>query len=579
MDAFLRTPLTRPFLVLLAAGLVGLAACMPGQPAGSGQPGGQVADRSASATVHLGAFGEPQGLSGVEGAGAGGGGDLGVVAGSALTLVDHDANLIPMLAERIPSLDDGTWVVNPDGTMRLTWHLRRNAKWHDGHPFTTKDVLFSWQFSNDPSLPLRGSPFAEHVTAIEVIDDYTFVAHWKVWNNQAQYMTTTELRIHPAHIVRPLWETQDMQSVLAHPYFHQEFVGLGPYRIERWESDGTIVFKRFDDFFLGPPKIGTLVHHPAGNSTGVLTMLLAGTIHRTSRDGLGFDEGIVARDEWEAKGEGIIYFVPVGFRRINLNVLTQPLFRDVRIRRALLMAIDREQLTKILFDGTAPIAHVPLAPGEPGYAATDRAATKYPLDPRGALALFEQAGWRRGPDGALANAAGERFEFPFRVPVADNEELRIQGAVAGFWKDIGVSTRIENATQQQLRDREWQHTFPGASTTDAGPTLNSLSRRWHSSTIPRAENRYAGSNSAYWSNPNGDRILRQLDNTFRLQDMDPVLADFARVWTDDLPALPLYYTPEVTAAYKYLTGARPRPGGSGQNTWNWSCFKWEWTGP
>src|SRR5207253_9344943 len=56
-----------------------------------------------------------------------------------LTTYDSDARLIPMVAERVPSLEDGSWVVNPDGTMQVTWNLRRNAKWHDGTPFTSKD--------------------------------------------------------------------------------------------------------------------------------------------------------------------------------------------------------------------------------------------------------------------------------------------------------------------------------------------------------------------------------------------------------------------------------------------------------
>jgi ABC-type transport system substrate-binding protein len=115
--------------------------------------------------------------------------------------------------------------------------------------------------------------------------------------------------------------------------------------------------------------------------------------------------------------------------------------------------------------------------------------------------------------------------------------------------------------------------------TDSGPTVNSLPRRWHSSQIPRAENRYVGDNVAHWSNPGADRLFERMDNTFRTQDMEPLVVDFAKLYSEETPALTLYYTPEVTATHKYLQGARPRPSGSGQNTWNWSCYQWEWTGP
>src|SRR5207237_7061919 len=102
------------------------------------------------------------------------------------------------------------------------------------------------------------------------------VMHWKISNNFAHVATRSDLQLYPEHIVRPLYEARDVDSLLANPYFHEDFVGLGPYRVDKWGSDGTIVFKRFEDFFLGVPKIGTLVHHSYGNGSGVLTALLAG---------------------------------------------------------------------------------------------------------------------------------------------------------------------------------------------------------------------------------------------------------------------------------------------------------------
>jgi len=97
--------------------------------------------------------------------------------------------------------------------------------------------------------------------------------------------------------------------------------------------------------------------------------------------------------------------VPVLFRRLLLPPDNNPLFRDIRVRKALLMAIDRDQLVNELYAGKAKVAHIPLAPREPGYEAAEAGATTYPFDPRGALALLEEAGWRRGPDGAMVNAA------------------------------------------------------------------------------------------------------------------------------------------------------------------------------
>src|SRR5262249_39859387 len=129
-------------------------ASTPGRPANAPAAPAAAPDRSAAATVHMGAFGAPFTMTNVSSIGCDVGGDLQPVVHTALSIVDHDSNIIPMLAERLPSIDDGSWVVNGDGSMRLTWQLRRNVKWHDGAPFTSRDVRFSWEFNGDASLPI-----------------------------------------------------------------------------------------------------------------------------------------------------------------------------------------------------------------------------------------------------------------------------------------------------------------------------------------------------------------------------------------------------------------------------------------
>src|SRR6266571_2749455 len=168
-----------------SAGL-GLFGCSPvaptAPPVGGDQSAASAASsRSAQATVHLGANGiiptfadiEQMGTSRTE---------LWGIGHSALAQFDHDGNLIPMLAERLPSVEDGSWVVSSDGTMQMTWHLRPGVNWHDGHPFTSRDLRFSWEFSNDSSLPLTRRPINSNVTAIDLPDDHTAVMHWKVAN-------------------------------------------------------------------------------------------------------------------------------------------------------------------------------------------------------------------------------------------------------------------------------------------------------------------------------------------------------------------------------------------------------------
>ena len=254
----------REFIGGSAAASLGLAAfgCAP---AANPQPSlvgpGAVANPSALATVHVATTGVAKGITDVEGITHHHQPEMRSICHCPLTQYDHDYNVIPVLAERVPSIADGTWVVNNDGTMTMTWHLRRNVKWHDGQPFTSKDVRFSWEFVNDRALPTIRRPIHTNVTAMDLPDDHTVVMHWRLTNNQAHIMTLSDIFIYPEHIVRPLWEAGEGDRMFSNGFFLHEFVGLGPYRLDRWNPDETLVFKPFDDFFFGRPKVGTIVVH------------------------------------------------------------------------------------------------------------------------------------------------------------------------------------------------------------------------------------------------------------------------------------------------------------------------------
>jgi peptide/nickel transport system substrate-binding protein len=102
-----------------------------------------------------------------------------------------------------------------------------------------------------------------------------------------------------------------------------------------------------------------------------------------------------------------------------------------------------------------------------------------------------------------------------------------------------------------------------------------LIRRWHSSFIPRAENRYLGDNQSQWNNPQADQLLDRIEATFDQTQKNQLLAQLAKLFSDELPCLPIYYQAEPVAVHKSLLNARPRPNSSGQNNTTWDCFQWE----
>src|SRR6266542_3838501 len=567
--------ISRRRFVAGSAALAGLAAFVCAPVAGPIQsaPAASTGANSASAlaTVNIGTTGVAKGIVDVEGITHHHQPELRSLCHCPLTQYDHDYNVIPVLAERVPSVEDGTWLVNNDGTMTMTWHLRKNVKWHDGTPFTSKDLRFSWEFVNDRSLPTVRRPIHTNVTAMDLPDDNTVVMHWKVTNNQAHIMTLSDIFIYPEHIVRPLWESGEGDRIFSNAFFLHEFVGLGPYRVDHWNPDETVVYKPFEDFFLGAPKIGTIVMQQLESSEALLTRLLAGTVQLAAPYGLTFEDGTIAQERWEATGEGKVHFTPVSLQRLIVKP-DNPLFRDARVRQALLLGINRDELNSTFFKGQAQIAHSLLHPSEPGFTAADAEIRKYGFFPRQALILLEQAGWQRGSDGVLANASGDRFEIGYRVSASDREQQRIQGAVANYWSEIGVRTNLESVAESLASNAQERANYLGVTQQGGGTSIGTLFRRWHSQYVAKAENRYIGDNLAGWANPEADALLEQLERTFTQADTEKVLVQLAKVYGADMPALPLYYNPEAVAIHRSLRGARPRPNSSGQHSSTWSAY-------
>jgi peptide/nickel transport system substrate-binding protein len=97
---------------------------------------------------------------------------------SSLTVYDAEGRLVPRLAESVPTIDSGDWVVDPDGGMRLTWRLRANARWQDGTPLSVEDFILGLHFSTDNEIPVPKTPWAAAVDSIQAVDGRTMTVSW-----------------------------------------------------------------------------------------------------------------------------------------------------------------------------------------------------------------------------------------------------------------------------------------------------------------------------------------------------------------------------------------------------------------
>jgi peptide/nickel transport system substrate-binding protein len=482
---------------------------------------------------------------------------------------------IPVLAEELPSVKKGTWKIDTQKkTMMTVYKLRPGLKWQDGKPYTSKDFEFGWQIAKHPQFPMPDRLVPELISKIETPDDRTIVIHWNDLYNEAYAIQYTHVRAFPRHLLQDAFAAGDMKAFANLPFWNKNFIGAGPYRVVEWDGGTRMELEAFRDFPLGRPKIERITYKTVEDTNTNLAAVLAGEVDLCMRSTISFDGAMILRDQWEKAGKGKVHISPASWTWLNLS-RDNPWFNDAKVRRALLHAIDRDAMAHNLFRGEKVVSDLPLSRVRKTYKKALATATIYPHDPERAKKLLAEAGWKPGPDGILTNAKGERMEFEFRVTAERRDHEQAQAIISDYWKKIGVRTNIKNLPNRLLNAAENRNRWPGAFIGSHNVTVEEWQERFHTKNIPSPENKFALENVSGWNDPRKDAILDELNSIVTPARSEQLQLEFVKMFSEALPHLPLYYSPEVLVSKKGLSGITPRQESGGQNSSSWNTYAWD----
>jgi peptide/nickel transport system substrate-binding protein len=381
--------------------------------------------------------------------------------------------LEPRLAAKLPSLDDGSIRLLPDGRMQTTWQLRPGIKWHDGAPFTAADLALSVQLSQHPELPKGSSaPTLALIESAEVADPLTITFTWKSVFTGATALDARELWPYPSHLLAEAFQG-DKQAFQALPYFTTNYVGLGPFRLVDFGIGDAQTFERFADYYLGRPKLDRVIIRAIPDANTLLTNIQAGSVDIVSEQTIPHALFLQLRDAWSLTGDGAVLERQGAWRYAMIqhrpDVARQPqVARDIRLRRGLIMAIDREALREFILPGLQNTsADSFMSPTDPRAEIVGRPFARYRYDVAAAAAELAEAGWRPGPDGRIVNAAGDRVDMPLRTTIQYPHELAI---IADYWRKLGLEVPEEVQPPALRQDAEYNARFTGSDLT--GRTSN-----------------------------------------------------------------------------------------------------------
>jgi peptide/nickel transport system substrate-binding protein len=459
--------------------------------------------------------------------------------------------------------------------MDTTFKIRPNVYWHDGVPYSTKDVVLWWEFTRDPQIPRKDRAVANSISSIDTPDDRTLVLHWKQPYNRADALYDSDLTSLPRHILEDVYRSGNVDQLVNQTYWSTpDYVGTGPFRVIRWEPDVEIELAAFDQYYLGKPKVDRILWRFIFDTNTMLANVLSNNVDAVLGDGYTFDTALSAKEQWETRGEGTVYFTPTSWLWINLSA-TNPWFTDVRVHRALLHAIDRQEMVETLTRGLDTVAHIPLIPKRPQFDRALAAAMKYDYDPPRARQLLQEAGWSPGGDGVLVNARGERFSIEART-VDQQERTQTQTATVDYWKRVGVESQLNNMSARQDQDDAYRARWPGAYWGTIPMTLELWDTNFGNIGIPTTENRWVGRNVAQWDDPTKEQILTGLRQSFDPRAKDDFIVQLTTLFSAQLPYLPVKYTSDMISVRKGILNIYPRAESGGTaNTFTWNADQWD----
>ena len=445
-------------------------------------------------------------------------------------------------------------------TVRFTLHPQ--AKWADGTPITSKDVAFSWSVGVNPESGFARPDLFQRITKVEVVDAKNFVLHM----NKAEYdfADLGDFSLLPAHLEEPV------VKALATPGDYNKntlynrtptTAGLwnGPYKLAQIQSGSFMVFEPNPNWWGKKPYFKRITIKTIENTATLEANLRSGDVDYISGVlGLSMDQGLTMAKEPGLQQKYDFEF-PLGlvYEHIDLN-RNNPGLADKRVRQALLLGIDRETLVKQLVDGKFPVAHSWVNPLEPGF---DPNVTKYPFDQARARALLDQAGFKPGPDGIRVNAAGQRLSLEYMTTAGNKLRELIQQVLQNQWKQIGVEVVIKNLPArtyfgETLKKQQFTALAQLAwSSNPEYPPTQTLA----TSGIPTAANNFAGANYPQFSHPGMDKLIDEVQRELDPAKRKPLWHEMQKIYTDELPVLPLFFRTDVYVVPKWLTGIL-RPG-------------------
>ncbi len=501
-----------------------------------------------------------------------------------LARFDNNGELVPWLAEEIPTLDNGG--VSED-LKTITWRLQEGLLWSDGTPVTAEDVVFTYEYCTHPE---GGCSYRDRFAAIEsveAVDERTVRVNFEdaTPNPYIPFVGAGSPIIQKAQF-------ENCMGARAPECTDANFapIGTGPYRVVNFRPNDVVEFEANPNYRVPTqPYFQTITWAGGGDATGAARAVFQ-TGEMDYAWNLQLAPEVIAQMEAGGMGELLVDFGPL-MERIELNFTDpspslpdnergtrlhpHPILTDIRVREALSRAIDRELLTEIGF-GPMGRATCNFIVAPPAVASTNNDDCLV-QDIDRANELLDEAGWERGSDGIRVKD-GKRLELLFQTST-NAVRQDFQALIQQWWREIGVDTTLRNIdagvffgsdpASPDTYVKFWADVEMYASLFEGTDPTPHLEQR-RCGREPRPETQWQGQNINRYCNEEYDALWAELNREPDPDRRNELVIALNDMFVQDYAHLPLVARGRVSAKSNTL-------GGVILNVWDsehWNQAEW-----
>ena len=480
-----------------------------------------------SSTLHLSISSSPSRLNPLLATDSASGEIVGWIFNS-LVEYDKDAKIIPKLAKRYYFENNTT----------LIFELKKGVKWSDGVEFSADDVIFTYQLITSPKIYTPYADDFRYVKSVQKIDRYTIKVTYKKPYFKALNVWMTS--IVPKHIL------QNEKDIMTSK-FNQHPIGTGPYTIKGFEISKDIVLSANPNYFIHKPYIDKIIYHFIPDPSTDFLMLKTKKLDVGSLTPLQIERQI---DDEFKKYYNIYEKMSNSYTYLGFNLKLKK-FQDIRVRKAIALAINKQELIDILFFGHGKICNGPFMPKTFAY----NNSVKSEYNPKKAIQLLKEAGYDKN------------HPLFFTITTNSNNDIRVNAVqiIQHQLSKVGVKVKI--------RTMEWQAFL---NTVVMPRKFDAIVLGWSLSLTPDAYSiwhsdgaKKGGFNLVSYKNREVDRLIKEAEVTIDREKIAKYYKEIFKLIVQDYPYVFLYIPNSITVVNKAIKNVYPSIIGVMHNEIDW----------